>query len=157
MVKQCPTCVHHFSPRKEPMIITELPQYPWQRVEADLFHLMGAKYLPVVDYFSRYPEVQKLKSTTSEAVINKLKSTFAWLEIPETVISDNGPQFSPQLFEDFADAYSFDHVTNSPLFSQSNGLAVKTVKKLLTEGRCGCSCGYINVFLCLCIHSPKYS
>ena len=35
MVKQCPTCARQFSPRKEPMIATELPQYPWQKVGAD--------------------------------------------------------------------------------------------------------------------------
>ena len=55
----CTTCVKDFSPLKEPMIPTELPQYPWQKVGIDLFHLHGANYLVVVDYFSRCPEVQK--------------------------------------------------------------------------------------------------
>ena len=103
---------------------------------ADLFHLNGANYLVVVDYFSRYPEVQKLNSTTSNTVITLLKSIFARFGIPETFVSDNGPQFASQSFKDFADTYSFQHVTSSPLFAQSNGQAertVQTVKKMLRD------------------------
>ena len=59
--------IKHF-PSKEPLIPTSLPQYPWQQVAADLFHLKGEDYLVLVDYFSRYPEVHKLKSTTSQSV-----------------------------------------------------------------------------------------
>ena len=136
MVKQCHTCAQQFTPRKEPMIASGLPQYPWQKVAADLFHLNGANYLVVVDYFSRYPEVQKLNSTTSNTVITLLKSIFARFGIPETFVSDNGPQFASQSFKDFADTYSFQHVTSSPLFAQSNGQAertVQTVKKMLRD------------------------
>ena len=53
------SCARDFSPQKEPMIPSELLQYPWQKVGVDLSHLHGANYLVVVDYFSRYPEVQK--------------------------------------------------------------------------------------------------
>ena len=64
MVKQCPTCAKVHSPQKEPMIPTELPDYPWQKIGTDLFQLKGATYLVVVDYFSRFPEVQKVRITT---------------------------------------------------------------------------------------------
>ena len=89
------------------MIASELPQYPWQKVGVDLFHLNGAEYLVLVDYFSRYPEVQKLTSTTSATVIASLKSTFSRFGIPEIIASDNGPQFASQLFADFAKTYGF--------------------------------------------------
>ncbi len=105
MVKQCPTCARDYSP-----------------------------YLVVVDYFSRYPEIQKLSSTTSHNIIKALKTIFSRFGIPETVISDNGPQYASHEFTEFAEAYDFSHVTSSPLFAQSNGQAertVQTVKKLL--------------------------
>ena len=89
MVKQCPTCAKEHSPRKEPMIPTELPDYPWQKIGTDLFQLKGATYLVVVDYFSRFPEVQKLQITTSEGIIRTLKDIFARHGIPKTVVSDN--------------------------------------------------------------------
>ena len=53
---------------------TSLPDHPWQKVGSDLFALKGANYLIVVDYFSRYPEVVQLKSTTSQSIITSLKS-----------------------------------------------------------------------------------
>ena len=138
MVKQCPTCTRDFTPRKEPMIPTRLPQYPWQKIGTDLFQFKNATYLLVVDYFSRYPEVQKLASTTSSSVIAALKAIFSRFGIPETVISDNSPQYSSYEFAEFAKVYDFDHVTSSPLFPQSNGQAertVKTVKGLLKESK----------------------
>ncbi|MCG8623276.1 MAG: transposase family protein [Proteobacteria bacterium] len=83
---------------REPLIMTPLPEYPWQLVGTVLFELDKCQYLLVVDYFSMYPEVVKLSSTTSNQVIAALKTIFARHGIPETVRSDNGPQYSSQEF-----------------------------------------------------------
>ena len=120
LIQQCPTCVKESSPNKEPLIPTDLPDYPWQKIGTDIFVMNGAKYLVAVDYFSRYFETIKLKST-SISVIEALKSIFSRYGIPETVISDNGPQYSSYEFADFASSYKFRHVTSSPLFPQSTG------------------------------------
>jgi len=141
LVKCCPECAKEFTPNKEPLIPTALPEYPWQKVGSDLFTLQGVQYLVVVDYFSRYPEVVKLPTTTSQSVIKALKSMFARFGIPEIVVSDNGPQYSSQEFADFAKAYNFCHTTSSPHYPQSNGQAertVKTVKKLLRDSTDPC-------------------
>ena len=125
-------------PKHEPLLSTKLPDYPWQRVGTDLFHLNGHNYILIVDYYSRYPEVIKLNSTTSGSVIKALKSVFSQHGIPETICSDNGPQYSAQEFAEFATAYNFSHVTSSPHFPQSNGhaeRAVQTVKELLKESK----------------------
>ena len=138
MVKQCLRCARDHTLPNEPMIPTELPEYPWQKVGTDLFHFKGATYLLVVDYFSRYPETQKLSGTTSQDVIEVLKTIFSRHGIPETVFSDNGPQFASLEFTQFAEMYDFHHATSSPLFPQSNGQAermVQTVKKLLKEAK----------------------
>ena len=109
---------------------TSLPDYPWQMVAADLFELNGAKYLTVVDYFSCFPEVVRLSSTTSTVVIVTLKSMFARFGIPEVVRSGNGPQFSSLDFARFANWYGFRHVTSSPRYPQSNGLVERTVQTI---------------------------
>ena len=134
LVKQCPTCARDFTPRRQPMIPTELPDYPWQKVGTEMFHFKGAIYLLVVDYFSRYPEITKLTSTTSFEIINALKSAFSRYGIPKMVISDSGPQYSLQGFRDFVNAYNFNHVTSSPNFAQSNGQAERTVQTLSDSG-----------------------
>lgn len=118
------------------MIPTDTPDYPWQNVGTDLFQLKGDTYLLVVDYFSRYPEIKKIASKTSLNIISALKPFFARFGIPETVLSDNGPQYASHEFQEFSEAYDFNHVTISPLFPQSNGQAertVQTVKRLLKE------------------------
>ena len=81
-----------------------------------------------VCYYSRYFEVDRLDSTTSEAVIRNLKKLFSNQGIVETLISDNGPQFSSEQFAKFAKEWNFSHSTSSPLFAQSNDLAEKYVQ-----------------------------
>ena len=55
-------------------------------------------------------------STTSKAVIEKLKQIFARHGVAETVKSDNGPQYSPVEF-----ATSLQ-IGGSPKYPKSNGL-----------------------------------
>lgn len=89
-----------------------------------------------MDYYSRFIEIAKLTTTSAEQVICHFKSNFARHGIPVEVITDNGPQFSVKLFENFASSYGFVHKTSSPKFSQSNGeaeRAVQTIKQILTK------------------------
>ena len=121
MVQNCEVCSKEACYRKEPMLKSKLPDYPWQVIGADLFEMKGVHYLMVVDYYSRYPEVAKLMTTTSPMVISKLRDAFARHGIPEVVRSDNGPQFAAQEFIEFAKSYIFCHITSSPRYLQSNG------------------------------------
>ena len=119
---------------KEPLLLTPLPEFPWQRIATNLFQLGNTIYLVAVDYFYRFPEVVTVSSTTSKNIILALISMFARHGIPEMVVSANGPQYSSAEFQQFSKEYSFLHITSSPHFSQSNGQAergVKTTKKLL--------------------------
>ena len=102
LVQNCEVCLKESKPGKEPLISTVLPTFPWQVVGTDLFELNKDNYLLVVDYFSRYPEVVKLTSTTSASIISVLKSIFSRHGIPEIVRSDNGPQYASAEFLTFA-------------------------------------------------------
>ena len=86
-----------------------------------LFELHGVHYLLIGDYFSRSPEVSRLTTTTSAAVITAMKAVFARHSILEVLRSDNGPQYSSHEFVVFAKSYGFQHCTRSPLYLQSNG------------------------------------
>ena len=134
MVQKCTTCAREASRRSEPLLPSSLPEYPWQVVGTDMFEIKGGHYLIVVDYFSRYPEVLKMSTTTSGAVIHALKSVFSRHGIPEVIRSDNGPQYASNDFARFAESYGFHHSTSSPYYPRSNGQAertVQTVKHLL--------------------------
>ena len=135
-VTRCPTCMKNTPPPVEPMLQSSLPSHPWEKVGADLFQLKDSTYLLVVDYYSRYVEIQKLTSLTSAGVISALKAIFSRHGIPVEFRSDNGPQFASQEMKEFAERYCFTHTTSSPHYPQSNGLAertVKTVKKLISN------------------------
>ena len=97
-IEKCPECARDAKTSKEPLIHTSLPAYPWQKVAADLFHLDGKEYILLTDYFSRFSEVKKCKSTTTQSVVNTMKMIFARYSIPEILRSDNGPKFSYQKF-----------------------------------------------------------
>ena len=54
-VAKCPECARDVPFQKEPLLPTQLPEYPWQVIGSDLFVLKGDMYLLAVDYYSRYP------------------------------------------------------------------------------------------------------
>ena len=138
MVKSCQLCLIYSSQQaKEPLQPHELPTRPWQRVGSDLMSWKGKDYLIVSDYFSLFPIVSVLNKATSGTVISSLKDTFATHGIPDTLMTDNGPQYSSREFEEFAKDWKFEHITSSPHYPQSNGLAessVKTVKRIIQKG-----------------------
>ena len=136
LVSECPNCTKFRVQRAEPLNPTPLPSLPWKKVGTDLFEWNKATYLLIVDYYSRWIEIAKLTGLNAISVIAHTKSIFARHGIPETVISDNGPQFSSEAYAQFAREYGFEHVTSSPNHPQGNGEAergVQTVKNLLKK------------------------
>lgn len=137
LVQNCKTCIKERSNPTEPLITTDFPERPWQRLGADLFALKAKTYLRLVDYYLRYVEIAHLSLTKSADITAHLKSMFARHGMPETLITDNGPPFSGSVFSALAMTYGFSHVTSSPRFLQSNGgaeRAVQTVKN--PKGTC---------------------
>ncbi|UYV84092.1 K02A2.6-like, partial [Cordylochernes scorpioides] len=110
-------------------IIQTTTSYNRGRIGMDLFKFENKWYLVVIDYYSRFPEMVQLDRLTANVVVRSCKSIFARHGIPETVVSDNGTQFgTAREFANFAKQYGFTHVTSSPRFPQSNGMAEAAVK-----------------------------
>jgi transposase InsO family protein len=102
----------------------DVPTKPWVKIGTDLFCFSGNDYLITAVFF----EIDRLYDTSSKTVISKLKQHFARWGIPETVISDNGPQYSSEQFKNFSRLWDFKHKTSSPGHAQSNGKVENTVK-----------------------------
>lgn len=96
-VEDCPTCAKNRYQLAELLITSTIPEYPWQRVAADLFEWRSTSYLLLVDYYSRFIEIMKLNSTSSPAVICHFKSIFARYGIPVELVTDMGHNFQPIL------------------------------------------------------------
>ena len=138
-VARCETCrTYERSQQKETLCSHEVPARPWAKVAADLFEFNNRSYLVTVDYHSNVWEVDRLEKTKSKDVIRKLKQHFARYGIPDTFISDNGPQFSLDEFKTFSQEWEFEHVTSSTGYAQSNGMAksaVKSAKRLMSKAK----------------------
>lgn len=128
-VKSCQECLRNTTQGSEPLCPSALPQLPWQKVGTDLFEWSNSTYLLTVDYFSRWIEIARLSNQTSEKVILHTRSMFAGHGIPE-LVSDNRPQFSAELYAEFARQYGFEHITSSPNHPQCNGEAERAVKNI---------------------------
>ncbi|UYV67556.1 K02A2.6-like, partial [Cordylochernes scorpioides] len=138
-VRKCSVCIQEAVSKHEPLIPTNFPTRPWQKIGMDLFKFENKWYLVVIDYYSRFPEMVQLDRLTASVVVRSCKSIFARHGIPETVVSDNGTQFgAAREFANFARQYGFTHVTSSPRFPQSNGMAeagVKIAKMILKKNQ----------------------
>ena len=111
-----------------------MPDLPWQKVAADFLEYDRKMYLLVVDFYSRFIEIALMTTMTTAQTVRHMQSMFARHGFPETLVSDNGPQFSSAEFAAFATKHKIHHVTFSPLYPQANGMAeraVQTVKRLL--------------------------
>ncbi|XP_061178378.1 uncharacterized protein K02A2.6-like [Saccostrea echinata] len=121
-VTKCDTCrSFDGKQRKETLVSHDVPTRPWAKVASDLFSYNSKEYLVTVDYFSNFWEVDYLRSTMSKTVIQTLKALFARYGIPDTLVSDNGPQFASTEFQQFAREWEFCHVNSSPKYPQRNG------------------------------------
>ena len=136
-VGKCAVC-NEFSDsqQKEPLMSHEIPSRPWSKLGIDICTVSKKDYLVTVDYYSDYWEVDRLHTTTTAAVVKKLKAHFSRFGRPDIIVSDNGPQLVSDEFSRFAAEWEFAHVTTSPYHSASNGKAesaVKIVKKLIKK------------------------
>ena len=138
IIATCNTCQRHQNKQQsEPLLNHDTPQYPWQKIGTDIFTFREDHYLLLVDYHSHFPVVRELgKSMLAQSIVAHTKSVISEYGIPEVIISDNGPQYSSELYQKFCHVYGITHRTSSPTYPQSNGQAersIQTVKRLLLK------------------------
>ena len=95
---------------------------------------MDSMFLIAVDAHSKWPEVIKMKSTTSDKTIAVLRTMFSRNGIPSQICTDNGRQFVSEEFQGFVKSNGIKHFTSAPYHPSTNGLAerfVQTFKKAL--------------------------
>ncbi|XP_031347140.1 uncharacterized protein K02A2.6-like [Photinus pyralis] len=123
------------NPQKSEIMSWNKPTRPWQRIHVDfLGPIKGNTFLIVLDAFSKYPEIKKMERTTSEETIEKFRDIFSTWGIPETIVSDNGPQFVSTEFKNFLIKNGIRQITSAPYHPSTNGAAenaVRTFKKSL--------------------------
>ena len=135
--KNCEACQElQPSQQKEPLQPHEIPSTPWTKLGSDLFAVDRDDFLIITDYYSKYPVVYKLASTKSDTVARTTAALFSLFGVPNEIVTDNGPQYSGQPYQDMCKKWGINHTTSSPRYPRSNGLAernIRTVKSIIKK------------------------
>lgn len=123
-VKQCKCCtlVSGQNP-PEPLQTTKMPDRPWADLAADFLGPLpsGHNLLVIVDYFSRFTEIIVMKQITAAQTVRALHETFCRFGFPESLKTDNGPQFISSELQRFCSQFGIDHRKTTPYWPQANG------------------------------------
>ena len=129
-VKTCSAC-QSVRNKPPPAVLHpwEWPQRPWARVHADYAGpFMGKMFLILIDAHSKWLDVHMVTSAMSQVTIDKLRSTFATLGLPEVLVTDNGTTFTSADFESFCTRNGIRHLRSTPYHPATNGLAERAVQ-----------------------------
>ena len=117
---------HHSNPRAR-AFMHDIPRCPMCNSSSKLLlpcGMEGKMFLIVSDSHSKWIEVIPMVTATSFTTIQRLTQ----FGIPETIVSDNGTQFSSSEFQQFCQASGIHHIRVSPYRPSSNGLAERTMR-----------------------------
>lgn len=129
-VRRCLVCqATQKLPPKSPIHPWEWPEKPWTRLHIDhAGPVLGKTLLIIVDAYSKWIDAHIVPSTSAIAAIDKLRSTLATHGLPQTIVSDNGPSFTSNEFQEFLHCNGIEHLATTPYHPSSNGLAKRAVQ-----------------------------
>ena len=137
-ISKCDTCVAHRAAQPK----EHLQQHTFiygPKVGADLCEMHGRTLLVVCDDYSNYTEVESLNTTTSKAVVKALMALFARYGVPDTLVTDNGPQFSAREFGAFVKRWGVEHnllTTLPPIEAENFSLHNAVPQASQSTGHC---------------------
>ena len=129
-------CICRSQPPKEPLQAHDVPHEPWERIAMDYFYMNGKLYILICDYFSKFPFLFQVKTTSFANLKDHLEELFSVEGIPDEIMSDNGPPFNGKEFSSYLTGLGIRHTTSSPNYPRSNGFIerqIQTVKRLIEK------------------------
>ena len=142
-VKECVTCQRFKGTRGLQQTWKELPTVskPLERVGIDLADMVtgrqGNRYvLSVVDHFSRYVKFYPLTSKHSHNIVEALRSYVTDYGAPESIVLDNGGEFTSQVFQRFAQRHAIHLYYTTPYHPRGNAVVERmhrTLKSILAN------------------------
>ena len=114
--------------RKLPSVPSKIPSHAWHTLGTELFHWKHFDFLVLGDYFSKFPIVRKLPSSTRSAVCKEISNNFTEFGKPYIVRHDNDPCYASKEFKELMELFQVHHVPSAPHLPESNGFAEAMVK-----------------------------
>nr|CAH7755026.1 unnamed protein product [Callosobruchus chinensis] len=107
-INQCEICQvtkYDRKPLKLELNITPTAVKPFQILYIDSITLENAKFLTIIDQFSKYAQAYKMNSGQGIEVVNNLIKYFTHHCIPDQIISDNGNEFKNSLVQELLEIH----------------------------------------------------
>lgn len=123
-IKACKGCLIVSAPSvPEPMMRKSLPQQAWIDLALDFLGPLpsGHNLLVIIDYFSRYMEIEIMTNITAAETIERLSKIFCRLGFPKSITLDNARQFLSMDFETFCKNSNITLNKSTPYWPQQNG------------------------------------
>lgn len=133
-VKKCHGCTMVSAPPPpEPLSRTKLPNQPWEHLAIDyLGPLPSNDYLlVVVDYYSRFIEIEIMRKIDSAETIKRLSIMFARFGNPVSITADNGRQLISEQFVKFCVENNIFLNSTIPWWPQQNGEVERQNRSIL--------------------------
>ena len=136
--ENCTSC-HHHAPSQASQFSTpepSLPQYPFQVICLDFFTWQNHTYLIIVDKYTNWLSILKLKKDDSKHVIEALRQYFSVFGVAETLCTDGAANFVSTDMEKFCKLWGIAHRISSAYYPTSNKRAeigVKSAKRIIRE------------------------
>jgi hypothetical protein len=116
---------------REPIKMSSLPATAWTILSADFYTTTGGEeLLVIIDNYSKFPEIEVVKSTSFKSVIPVLEKMLSSFGIPEAIKTDNGPPFNGKEFAEFCQQMGIKHQKVTPLWPEANGLVERFMRNL---------------------------
>ena len=134
--QSCSDCPENApSKTREPLIPTAAPEYPFQKVVADLFEINGHNYLAYVDRLTGFAELAYYSSSpASSDIIATMRDFFHRWGVSEEISLDGGPSLDSSEMKGWLKSWGTSIRTSAAYYAQSNRRAeagVKSLKRLL--------------------------
>lgn len=133
-VKSCRGCMLVAAPAApEPLKRKKLPSEPWHDLAIDFLGPLpsGHLLLVVVDYYSRYIEVEIMTKIDSTETIKRLDTIFARFGLPVSITADNGRQLVSEEFKAFCCTNNIALISTTPYWPQQNGEVERQNRSIL--------------------------
>ncbi|XP_038106540.1 uncharacterized protein K02A2.6-like [Culex quinquefasciatus] len=119
--------------RPKPMCRRPLPCKPWVDIAIDFLGPLpcGVYLLVVIDYYSRYKEVELMTRITAKETVQRLDKIFTRLGYPQTITLDNAKQFVGIEIQEYCKTHGIYLNHSAPYWPQENGLVEKQNRSFL--------------------------
>lgn len=108
---------------------------PFEIVHIDLLSIQNEKYLTIVDVFSKYAQAYHIRDGTAISTLQALLKFCTHHGLPLTIVSDNGTEFTNQLFSEFVTLHKINHHKTLPHSPNDNGIVERFHSTLLEHLR----------------------